>query len=275
MESKSARMRQLFAQGKSVSEVAKLVGVDYQFAYGVAKRAGFIQAGATVPREQLQSDGAHPGDVDIEANVRTYLEDRRPTDRYASFDYCFNYFQARREEGRIADLADGVELQVACLQLGFYLASWGMYRGSTILLQRSLAHLAPVIDVIARAPVDAWDIDADGYTRDACKSLLEVGAQIRAAFPEGATDTLVTKIMLGVFGSVPAFDTNFKTGFGVYAFGENALMRVGRFYRESAEAIERHRVPTLDFDTGVASNRRYTRAKVIDMIFFVEGAPRG
>jgi hypothetical protein len=34
-------------------------------------------------------------------------------------------------------------------------------------------------------------------------------------------------------------------------------------------------VPTLDFDTGVASNRRDTRAKVIDMIFFVEGAPRG
>lgn len=268
-------MRHLFAQGKSVSEVAKLVGVDYQFAYGVAKRAGFLEAGAAVSREQRQSDGALPGDVDIEANVRTYLEDRRPTDRYASFDYCFNYFQTRREEGRIADLANGVELQVACLQLGFYLASWGMYRGSTILLQRSLAHLAPMIDVIARAPVDVWEVDADGYTRDACKTLLELGAQIRAAFPEGATDTLVTKIMLGVFGSVPAFDTNFKTGFGVYAFGETALMRVGRFYRENAEAIERHRVPTLDFDTGVASNRRYTRAKVIDMIFFVEGAPRG
>jgi hypothetical protein len=139
------------------------------------------------------------------------------------------------------------------------------------LLQRSLAHLVPVIDVIARAPIEAWEIDADGYTRDACKSLLEVSAQIRTAFPERATDTLVTKIMLGVFGPVPAFDTNFKTGFGLYAFGENALLRVGRFYQENAEAIDRHRVPTLDFDTGVASNRRYTRAKVIDMIFFVEG----
>jgi hypothetical protein len=150
-----------------------------------------------------------------------------------------------------------------------------MYRGSTILLQRSLAHLAPVIDVIARIPVEAWEIDADGYTNDARKSLLEIGAQIRGAFPEGATDTLVTKVMLGVFGSVPAFDTNFTTGFRAYAFGESALMRVGRFYSAHAEAIERHRVPTIDFDTGVASNRRYTRAKVIDMIFFVEGAPRG
>jgi hypothetical protein len=39
--------------------------------------------------------------------------------------------------------------------------------------------------------------------------------------------------------------------------------------------IDRCRVATLDFETGTASNRRYTRAKVIDMIFFVEGAPRG
>jgi hypothetical protein len=36
--------------------------------------------------------------------------------------------------------------------------------------------------------------------------------------------------------------------------------------------IDRHRTPTLDFDTGMPTNRRYTRAKVIDMIFFVEGA---
>ena len=36
--------------------------------------------------------------------------------------------------------------------------------------------------------------------------------------------------------------------------------------------IERNRVHTLDFDTGLPTERRYSRAKVIDMIFFVEGA---
>ena len=36
--------------------------------------------------------------------------------------------------------------------------------------------------------------------------------------------------------------------------------------------IERNRVHTLDFDTGLPTGRRYSRAKVIDMIFFVEGA---
>ena len=220
MESKSGRMRQLFAQGKTVSEVARLVEVDYPFAYGVAKRAGFIDTGAAVSRESAVRRFARlrRGDgVDIEANLRMYLADRQPMHRYASFDYCFNYFQTRREEGRIASLAEGVELQVACLQLGFYLASWGMYRGSTVLLRRSVAHLAPVINVIARAPSEAWEIDVDGYTRAACRSLLDLAPR-SAGVPEGATDTLVTKIMLGVFGSVPAFDTNFKTGFGVYAF---------------------------------------------------------
>ncbi len=41
--------------------------------------------------------------------------------------------------------------------------------------------------------------------------------------------------------------------------------------RDNASVIDQHRVPTLDFDTGTETARRYTRAKVIDMIFFVEG----
>jgi hypothetical protein len=270
LESKSARMRHLLAQGKSVAEVARLVGVEYQFAYGVAKRAGYLEA-TTASRGLREAGGVLPAHVDIEANLRTYLQDRRPTDRYASFDYCFNYFQRRREEGRIGALTNGDELQLACLHLGFYLASWGMYRGSTVLLQRSAAYLKPVIEAIARTPAAAWGIDADGYTTEACALLLDTGSRIRAAFPEGATDTLVTKIMLGVFGSVPAYDTNFRKGFGTAFMGESSLMRIGRFYRENAEVIERYRVPTLDFESGAETARRYSRAKVIDMIFFIEG----
>lgn len=52
-----------------------------------------------------------------------------------------------------------------------------------------------------------------------------------------------------------------KDGFG----------RVAEFYRDNASVIDQHRVPTLDFDTGTETARRYTRAKIIDMIFFVEG----
>lgn len=210
--------------------------------------------------------------VDIEANLALYLAARTPTDRYASFDYCFNYFQEHAERSRVAELMEGPALQSSCLQLGFYLASWGMYRGSSDLLRRSLAHLVPVIRVIATSPSEVWYVDANDYSDKACSLMLEVGARLKQTFPKGATDTPVTKIMLGVFGCVPAFDTYFKKSFGTWKFNDAALGMIARFYEENAEVIERHRVPTLDFATGLDTSRRYTRAKLIDMIFFTEGS---
>ena len=74
-----------------------------------------------------------PPAVDCEANIRTYLDGddansgRDPTGRYASFDYCFNYFQSFRTYP--AELTSPGNLELSCLQLGFYLASWGMLRG--------------------------------------------------------------------------------------------------------------------------------------------------
>lgn len=159
----------------------------------------------------------------------------------------------------------------ACLELGFYLASWGMYRGGTELLKRSVAYLAPAVRVIATAPPEIWSCDANDYSTSSCSLILEVGEQVRAAFSKGATDTLVTKIMLGVFGCVPAFDTYFSKGFGVWTFNRSALGQIRHFYEQHAETIERHRVPTLDFATGRDTSRLYTRAKVIDMVFFTEG----
>jgi hypothetical protein len=101
--------------------------------------------------------------------------------------------------------------------------------------------------------------------------VMDVRTRIRAAFPRAQSDILVTKIMLGVFGSVPAFDGYFKKGSGLSTFSRGALQRLGEFYDKNAEAIDRHRVPTLDFDSGRPTRRLYTRAKVIDMIFFEEG----
>ena len=54
---------------------------------------------------------------------------RKPNERYTSFDYCYNYFQAFRESGEVSALATPTNIQVSCLQLGFYLASWGMLPG--------------------------------------------------------------------------------------------------------------------------------------------------
>lgn len=209
-------------------------------------------------------------EVDIEATVGRYLGDRAPSARYTSFDYCFNHFQQHRTE--VAAWGEPTGMEASCLQLGFYLASWGMLRGSSGLLQRSARHLVPLIETLADAPAEVWDLDLDGYDREGIDLVLRTALDVRRALrPVEASDTLVTKVMLGVFGCVPAFDTYFMKGFGVSTFSKGSLRLVGKFYRANASIIDQQRQPTLDFTTGQPTTRFYTRAKVVDMIFFIEG----
>lgn len=209
--------------------------------------------------------------LEIERNIAEYLGDRKPTARYASFDYCFNYFQFHREQGRLDDLLRGEALQLACLHLGFYLASWGMLRGSTQLLQRSVRTYVPVVESLVCAPAELWTLDTDCYDELGIARILDFARALRRTLHDGASDILVTKVMLGTMGCVPAFDGNFNKGFGRSTIGAKTLRRIGQFYKDHADIIEAHREPTLDFDTGNPTDRRYTRAKVIDMIFFIEG----
>jgi len=212
----------------------------------------------------------------FEACVRDFVDGtsdsngRQPDERYASFDYCFNYFQSFREAGKTTLLAGSDNIQASCLQLGFYLASWGLLRGSSHLLQKSVRYLTPVVELIAETDADFWEIDAHDYEGSNIERLLDQASKIRLTM-QRATDTLVTKIMLGVFGCVPAFDTYFTGGFGVSTFGAKALNKVADFYQDHAELIDACRVPTIDFVTGEPTSRLYTRAKVIDMAFFVRG----
>jgi hypothetical protein len=208
---------------------------------------------------------------DIESNLRRYLGDRNPASRYSSFDYCFNYFQSHHETGCINEVSTGEALQLSCLHLGFYLASWGMLRGSSQLLQRSVRSFVPVVEALVAAPPELWTLDVNGYSEDAITGVLDFARVLRRMLHNGASDILVTKVMLGTMGCVPAFDTNFKRGFGVATFGRKSLREVHAFYRDHATLIEAHREPTLDFGTGRPTERRYTRAKVIDMIFYIEG----
>ena len=220
--------------------------------------------------------------MNIDANVRTYLDGgttadgRTPNARYSSFDYCFNYFQAFRDTGNTAAVANPENVEQSCLELGFYLASWGMFRGSSDLLRRSARHLMPVVQAISNMDTGVWEIDADEYTEANIERLLEQARILRRAYGS-MSDTLVTKVMLGVFGSVPAFDTNVSRGFkrvlGVSGFGPEALRRIGAFYHENSELLDNYRVPTLEFLSGEPTERLYTRAKLIDMAFFVEGMP--
>lgn len=222
-------------------------------------------------RRSAESVEAQRARVDITANATRYLSGRRDTARYASFDYCFNYFQSFRDDGRAVALGADDYLQTSCLQLGFYLASWGMFRGKAALLQHSAKRLVPAVNVIASAPAGVWHADADDYSPPVRAALVQVYRQLAATLPGGRSQTLITKTMLGVFGCLPAYDRYFCDAFAAATFGPKSLAGVEAYYLANADAIDAHRVQTIDFSTGADSGRRYTRAKVIDMVFFTEG----
>jgi hypothetical protein len=222
--------------------------------------------------------------MDLEANLQSYLggdstnpDGRDPTERNVSFDYCFNHFQSYRESGNVHELASPANVQLSCVHLGFYLASWGMMRNSK-LMEKSAKYLIPVIEVIANADASIWEIDADCYTPTNIQRLVELAGKICNALPDvSGTDTLKTKIMLGVFGSVPAFDTTFRRGCKeecmVATFGNGGLKKISEFYQEHEKVINAYRVRTLDFGGG-HTQRCYTRSKVIDMALSTEGEKR-
>ena len=221
------------------------------------------QPWATAPSSTPRADkvrGRRVADVDMEVAVERYMRDRDPNARYASFDYCFNHFQQHRSA--VAAWGEPTGMEASCLHLGFYLASWGMLRGSSELLQRSVRHLVPLVETIAEVPSDVWDLDLVNYDTEGIDLIYRTALDLRHALqPVEASDILVTKVMLGVFGCVPAFDTYFKRGFAVSTFSKGSLRLVGEFYRVNAAIIDRLRQPTLDFATGHPTERFYTRAK--------------
>lgn len=211
---------------------------------------------------------------DIEGNLHAFLRRRSPAARYASFDYCFNYFQDARDAEETAGLASGDRIELSCLHLGFYLASWGMMRGSGGLHGRSLHELGPVVQVIADEPPATWELDVPAYSEAGIAEVLSLGDRIRNAYTFAASPVLVTKTMLGVFGCIPAFDRFFRLGFGRAALDRATLGKISGFYMANKSVLHAAPVRTLDFATGQDTPRCYTQAKIIDMIFFQEGYKR-
>lgn len=222
--------------------------------------------------------------MNIEENINLFLGGfyknlgRKPEDRNYSFDYCYNYFHEFYENNIIANLANPQNLQISCLQIGFYLASWGMYRGSSFLLQKSLKYFERLIKFISGLNPIYWEIDVDSYDEENISLLINLYNSIRNSLGNAenhVTDTLVTKIMLGIFGNTPAYDENFTKGFGIKVFGRKTLYDIKNFYLSNKKTIDKIKIQTIDFFSGESTKRFYTKAKIIDMIGFVEGLKKG
>lgn len=222
----------------------------------------------------------------VTALIQQYLhgdqnsEGRTPTAREASFDYCFNHFQKFREEQRMSELAEGDNLERSCLHLAFYLASWGMFRGSSFLLNKSLRHFVPVVQLIASTPAETWDIDICRASNEEIDKLIKLERDIAenlSADGRDSTVTLTTKVMLGVFGNVPAIDTfvfaglKKARGYNADALDRASAAAFAQYYRDYQSEFDALTIYTLDFFEQQETARQYPAAKKVDMALFMLG----
>lgn len=221
----------------------------------------------------------------ITQSVETFLgigEDGKSAlaSRTRSWDFCFNHFQSNP---RPTD-----DIQLSCLQLGYYLASWGMLRGSSYLFTSTNArHYSDAIRVIEKHNPDLNGLDARDYADpDARHAILTAYGDLRSVLlPAGGSHTtLVSKVMMGVWGVIPSFDTYFIKGFRRLAEGrkektafrsvsDTSLTLLGQFYSDHRTEIDAltQQHTTLDFASGNLSSRAITGAKVLDMFGFGAG----
>lgn len=204
---------------------------------------------------------------------------------------------------------------MSCYSLWSYLASWGMLRGSSELLQKSPASLKSLVahfDEIADSPI--WSLDVPDYNKNygvdggECvkgidiilkeynRILDEILKILKDSIDEEKVQTeesgkgndqdepsriLVTKIMLGVFGVIPAFDSNFANTFcGLYPrngfsvgykkLTEKQLKCIHGFYKKNKGKIDLYKIPVKNF-YGKNTGYEYKKAKLIDMYGFMCG----
>lgn len=217
--------------------------------------------------------------MNVEKSINQFLagegknKGRQPEERYASFDYCYNYFYSFYKQNGLHELANGENLQMSCLHLGFYLASWGMMRGSSFLLEKSIGNYKNLIKVISEMDPKLWEIDVNNYNEENIELLLNCKKQIFEAFGKDykPTDTLITKIMLGVFANIPAFDQYVRKSLKVNELNEKSIWKIKDFYEGNKKEIDSFEIKTFDFLTCNETNIVYTRAKLVDMCGFMDG----
>lgn len=127
---------------------------------------------------------------------------------FQAWDNCFNMFKAMREKRRIS----AEDMDCLCLHLTAYLASWGMYRGSSFLTNHDYTiHRKAIHCIMQKKYDDLLEIKIENHA-DKTDKIISLYNDIKNSYKGKGTptDTLITKIMLSVLACVPAHDTYVK-----------------------------------------------------------------
>ena len=194
--------------------------------------------------------------------------------RYLSWRHCYNVFSKNR------NVVNEQTLDYLSLHLAFYLASWGMYRGSTFLLQKDYKIHIPVVKIIQEEQYNPlFAISAEELMKEENRILLvdNLSERIKNYYKQeppvfkgrvnNATDTLITKILLGTLGCVPAYDDYYTRSVKKYnissgIYNKKSVEKVARFYCDNAEKFEKLRCELS------ACGTEYPPMKLMDMCFW-------
>lgn len=208
--------------------------------------------------------------LDIEkSSVEKYLSNmvQDSNHRFKSWEYCYTAF------GNL-DSVDYLSLHLA-----FYLASWGMYRGSCGILWKDYTIHMDAVNIIRKF----HSLRKEWFTMDDVSQIMKLYNALKDYYskityykPENktsslnlaATDTLITKIMLGTIGCVPASDDLFKRAFHCQGkqFDEELLKRIidcSQSNKDTIQQCQRYISEKLHY--------HYPSMKVVDMCFWQKG----
>lgn len=214
--------------------------------------------------------------------AQTFYDDARTNanGRSRSWEHCYRVF-------RDARIDPSPDCDYLSLHLAFYLASWGMYRGSSFLLQKDYKVLTPIVEKILKPEYDC-------LFGVACVSLRESEVQERYTnvyddiaehfrpirnevagreVASSVSPVLITKILMGTLGCVPAYDRFFQDGVATYKvttqeYSLESVRKLAKFYEAHNDRLEEVRRGMRVGDL------IYPQMKVLDMGFWQVGFER-
>ncbi|MBQ7417459.1 MAG: hypothetical protein IJV18_05115 [Acidaminococcaceae bacterium] len=215
----------------------------------------------------------------IKAASEFYLKIKvDPNARYRSWEHCYKCFH-----DALANYPN-VNNDYLCLHLAFYLASWGMYRGSSFLLQKDYKIHAPVVEELLKPKYDCLSgLECSALKRkDVQNKLKKLEFSIEKYYDqfrnEGKSEkvkkklstTLITKILMGTLGCVPAYDRYFVNGVKKLKittgnYNIKSLLRLVDFYENNRERLEAAKKSLMVYDLP------YPQMKLLDMAFWEIG----
>ncbi len=220
---------------------------------------------------------------DFKTNLNTFYEklnrnnnENQKHDRYLSWEHCYLYFLKNHDDIKNNPNNDKI-IDDAALNLAFYLASWGMYRGSSFILQYDYKiHKEIIKKLISNEYCSLFYDYTDWNKINNAKNLINEHYKSymqKYSHSKEISNTLVTKILMGIFACTPAYDRFFIGGLSEFKKINNANI-TKNFCKNNHEyflkLIEKEYL-NLDFNLISDSSIPYPKMKLIDMAFWNAG----